>query len=181
VPGSHWMITIDDENFGRSRRGGLTVLGLRTRHRKKAERMLPGDRILFFITTGETFAATATVASPFFEDHTPIWVNLESRPDDMPWRVRLRPNVVLESGERLDAHQIAPRLLYVKRWPPEQWPLAFQGQVHLLSAQDFRLIEHEMERAQQVRRGRRGHVRPPASPGPPHAEHARPASGAPWL
>ncbi len=154
------MITSTWENYERTLRQGLTLLGLRTRHRKKAERMVPGDRVLFFAFGCDCFTATATVASTYFEDHTPIWLSGESRPDDFPWRVRLRPDIILEPGEYLDAHQIAPRLLYVKRWPPEQWLLAFQGQVHLLSAQDFRLIEHEMERIQASRHGRGKASRP---------------------
>ena len=59
VPGSHWMIASDSENFDRSARQGLTVVGLRSRHRKKAERMLPGDRVLFFVRGEDAFAATA--------------------------------------------------------------------------------------------------------------------------
>jgi hypothetical protein len=155
VPGSHWMVVSSGENFERSLGHGLTLLGLRGRHRKKAERMLPGDRILFFVAGRDCFAATATVASAFFEEHTNIWVSGESRPDDFPWRVRLRPDIILDPQDCIDAHQIAPRLLYLKRWPPEQWPLAFQGQVHLLSAQDFRLIEVEMERLVRGRQARR--------------------------
>ena len=44
-------------------------------------------------------------------------------------------------------------MLYVKRWAPEDWPLAFQGQIHLLSSQDFALIEHEMRRTIDRRAG----------------------------
>ena len=168
------MIASDSENFDRSARQGLTVVGLRSRHRKKAERMLPGDRVLFFVRGEDAFAATATVESPYFEDHVPIWVSSESRADDFPWRVLLRPTLVLERDEFVDAHQIAPRLLYVRRWPPEQWPLAFQGQVHLLSAQDFRLIERELERVVEHRpwtqgAGRRSDRARPPMGGPSHA------------
>jgi hypothetical protein len=158
------MVTSTAENFERSLRQGFTVLGLRARHRKKAERMMVGDRVLVFASGSDVFPATATISSAMFEDHSPIWVNRESRPDDFPWRLRIQPNIVLDRSEYIDASQIAPRLLYVKRWPPEQWPLAFQGQVHLLSAQDFRLIETEMERMLEQRR-RRGHPRGrPAAP-----------------
>ena len=173
MPGSHWMIASDSENFDRTVRQGLTVLGLRSRHRKKAERMLPGDRVLFFVRGEDAFAATATVDSPYFEDHAPIWVSGETRADDFPWRVRLRPNLLLEREEFVDAHQIAPRLLYVRRWAPEQWPLAFQGQVHLLSAQDFRLIEREVERALEQRRSGRGGGRRPDRAGPPASGPSR--------
>jgi hypothetical protein len=50
----------------------------------------------------------------------------------------------------------------VKRWAPEDWPLAFQGQIHLLSSQDFALIEHEMRRTIDRRSRRR--ERPPHRP-----------------
>ena len=53
-------------------------------------------------------------------------------------------------------------MLYVKRWAPEDWPLAFQGQIHLLSSQDFALIEHEMHRTIDRRNRRR--ERPPHRP-----------------
>ena len=41
---------------------------------------------------------------------------------------------------------LAPRLEYVKRWPPENWYMAFQGNLHLLPKSDFLLIEEEMKK-----------------------------------
>jgi hypothetical protein len=78
----------------------------------------------------------------------------------------------LKPYEYLDARQIAPRMLYVKRWAPEDWPLAFQGQVHLLSSQDFSLIEHEMRRTADRRSRRR--EQPPRRPASVGASLARP-------
>jgi hypothetical protein len=151
MPGSHWMIVTTPENFEITRERGYNALGLKARHRKKAERMSAGDRVLFYISHARVFPATATVAAGFFEDHRVIWRNNERRPDVFPWRVPIRPEVVLEPYEWLDARQIAPRLLYVKRWAPEDWALAFQGQIHLLSASDFLLIEREMRRVVERR------------------------------
>jgi hypothetical protein len=162
MPGSHWMIVTSPENFESTREHGLKLLGLKSRHRKKAERMEPGDRILYYVSSVRVFPATATVISGFFEDHRPIWRNNERRPDAFPWRVNTRPDVVLHDYEYIDAYQIAPRLLYVKRWAPEDWPLAFQGQVHLLAAADFSLIETEMRRIVNQRGTRR--ERPPRRP-----------------
>jgi hypothetical protein len=68
--------------------------------------------------------------------------------------VHTQPNLVLEPGEGLDAEALAPRLLYLKRWAPEQWFLALQGDVHLLSSQDFLLVEREMQRTAESRRNR---------------------------
>jgi hypothetical protein len=160
MPGSHWMIALTPENFEATQRHGFNTLGLKARHRRKAERMALGDRVLYFISQRNAFPAIATVSSRFFEDHRPIWVNYDQRPDSYPWRVNVKPDIVLEPHEWLDAYEIAPRLLYVKRWPPELWPLAFQGSIHLLSSQDFGLVEGEMERLLQARRARQ--ERPPS-------------------
>lgn len=162
MPGSHWMIVMSPENFEITRERGFDVVGLKSRHRKKAERMALGDRVLFYVAGKQVFPLTATVSSTFFEDQTPIWQSTERRPDVAPWRVQIRPDVLLEWYEYLDARQIAPRMLYVKRWAPEDWPLAFQGQIHLLSSQDFALIEHEMRRTIDRRARRR--ERPPHRP-----------------
>ena len=45
-----------------------------------------------------------------------------------------------------DAMILGPRLEYVKKWLPENWPLAFLDRLHLLPQRDFRLIEGEMRR-----------------------------------
>jgi EVE domain len=175
MPGSHWMIVMSPENFEITRERGFDVVGLKSRHRKKAERMALGDRVLFYVTGSQVFPLTATVSSTFFEDHSPIWISSERRPDVAPWRVQIRSDVVLQWYEYLDARQIAPRMLYVKRWAPEDWPLAFQGQIHLLSSQDFALIEHEMRRTIERRSRRR--ERPPHRPRLPVS--AEVASGRP--
>lgn len=162
MPGSHWMIVMSPENFEITRERGFDLVGLKSRHRKKAERMALGDRVLFYVAGSQVFPLTATVSSTFFEDHSSIWVSTERRPDVAPWRVKIRPDIVLQWYEHLDARQIGPRMLYVKRWAPEDWPLAFQGQIHLLSSQDFALIEHEMRRTIERRPRRR--ERPPHRP-----------------
>lgn len=176
MPGSHWMIVMSPENFEITRERGFDVVGLKSRHRKKAERMALGDRVLFYVTGTQVFPITATVSSTFFEDQTPIWVSTERRPDVSPWRVQIRPDVALHWYEYLDARQIAPRMLYVKRWAPEDWPLAFQGQIHLLSSQDFALIEHEMKRTIDRRSRRR--ERPPTRPRPTYITAPTPATSA---
>ena len=175
MPGSHWMLVMTPENFEISRSRGLDLVGLKSRHRKKAERMAVGDRLLLYVADVQVFPATATVTSTFFEDHEPIWVNPERKPDMSPWRVRVRADVLLHQYEYLDARQIAPRLLYVKRWAPEDWPLAFQGQVHLLSSGDFTLIEGEMRRTIDRRKTRR--ERPPRRPRESLAALAAPLGG----
>jgi hypothetical protein len=155
MPGSHWLITLSPENFTITRDTRFGLLGLRSRHRKKAERVAVGDRVLYYVLNERIFPATATVTSAYFEDRHPMWVNPERKDDPFPYRVHTQPNLVLAPGEGLDAEAIAPRLLYLKRWAPEQWYLALQGDVHLLSAQDFMMVEREMQRVDEARSTRR--------------------------
>ena len=54
--------------------------------------------------------------------------------------------MVLEESQYIDANLLAPRLDYVKRWPPENWYMAFQGNLHLLPKSDFLIIEEEMKK-----------------------------------
>lgn len=154
MPGSHWLITLSPENYAITRDMRFTLLGLRGRHRKKAERVAVGDRVLYYVLTDRIFPATVSVTSPYFEDRHPTWINLERKDDPFPYRVHTRPNLIMEPGEGLDAEALAPRLLYLKRWAPEQWYLALHGDVHLLSAQDFMLVEREMQRVTESRRSR---------------------------
>src|SRR3712207_6436954 len=129
MPGSHWLISLTPENAAIMRSRNYSLLGLRSRHRKKAERMAVGDRVLYYVLEQRVFPATATITSPYFEDRHPIWINHERRDDPFPYRVHTRPNYVLEPWEGLDAAGLAPRMLYVKRWAPEHWYLALQGEV----------------------------------------------------
>ena len=138
------MVVTTPENFEITRSMGITLLGLKVYHRKKVQRIENNDRILYYISKARYFGATATAKSKYFEGQEPIW-QMEGG-DPLNYRVKIRPDVVLEKEQLLDAYQLAPGLEYVRRWPPEDWYLAFLGNLHLLSKRDFSLIENEMHR-----------------------------------
>ncbi len=119
--------------------------------------MEPDDRILFYVG-GEMrkWTAIAVVKSKFFEDRTPIWESNGSRQELFPYRVKTTPSIVLDEGDYIEALILAPRLEYVKRWPPELWPLAFFDTLHLIPQRDYRLIEAEMRRIRRQKRSRGG-------------------------
>jgi hypothetical protein len=136
----YWMVVSSPDNFRKTRDHGFTVQGLKSRHRRRVETMRVGDRVLYYVTGRMGFAATVTVASPMYEDHTPIWRSAR-REEDYPWRVHIRADHVLDETEWVPAKEIAYRLDYVRKWPPEHWTLAFQGHIHLLNRNDFAIIE----------------------------------------
>jgi hypothetical protein len=91
------------------------------------------------------FAATCTLTSSMFEERTHIW-RTARREEDYPWRIGIRPDHVLEEQDWVPAKELAYRLEYVRKWPPEHWTLALQGHLHQLPQKDFKLIEDEIRR-----------------------------------
>ena len=56
------------------------------------------------------------------------------------------PELVLEGAEFLPAEDVAGRLEHVRKWPAENWTLAFQGQLRTISEADARVLVAAMER-----------------------------------
>jgi hypothetical protein len=143
---SFWMIVTSPANYDRTRALRFGQQGMKRRHLRKAERMAPGDGMCWYVTGHQTFAATATVTSPFFESARAIWVS-DGAPDVYPWRVRIKKERALAPERGVPAASLVPRLRFVRRWPKASWRLAFQGNVHELGAADFTLIERAVASA----------------------------------
>ena len=143
----YWIIVGSPENFATSREHGFTIQGMKSRHRKKAEQMKPGDKIVYYITGIKAFGGVATITSGYFEDHTLIWrsTNKNRQDEDYPYRVKIEPDVILDEGEYLPAEPIARGMKYVQKWPAENWTLAFQGNVHHIDTEDFTLIHDAIQ------------------------------------
>jgi hypothetical protein len=139
------MLVTTGENFEITRSRGFDVQGVDSSQRRKALRLNSDDRIVFYLSDRRKFAATATVASSHFEDHARIWKHFKES-EDFPHRVKLKADAVLPVDRYLDAYQIGPRLEYVRKWPPEEWELAFIGGLHIIPQKDFAYLEDEMRR-----------------------------------
>ena len=176
MPNNFWMVVQTPENHEITRGQGFTLHGLTSKQRRRARRMEPDDRILFYVG-GEVrkWTAIAIVKSKYFEDRTPIWESNGSRRELFPYRVKTTPSIVLDEVDYIEARILAPRLEYVKRWPPELWPLAFFDTLHLIPQRDYRLIESEMKRIGRQKRSRGGRrdyrERRDDRPVPMEAEH----------
>jgi hypothetical protein len=138
----YWIIVGSPENFATTAAHGFTIQGMKSRHRKKAERMGPGDKIAYYITGRKAFAGVSTIESPYFESHERIWTSTDPKKaaEDYPFRVHIRPDVILADEDFAGAEPIARRMSYTKKWPEQNWTLAFQGNVHEISAEDFEII-----------------------------------------
>ena len=125
---------------------GFDLVGLTKRQRKRAQRMEPEDRILFYISGLRKWAASAYVESECFEDEEIIWQSVSSRIETYPYRAKIRKGISLKPNKYIDGLELGPTLEYTKRWSPKLWYLAFVDTIHLLPQRDFNLIENEMRR-----------------------------------
>lgn len=146
---NYWIIVGSPENFETTRVHGFTIQGIKSRHRKKAEQMRPGDKFIYYVTGVKAFAAIATVTSEYFEDHTIIWKssNPKKKDEDYPYRVKIEPDIVLPEGQYLPAEEIARGMEHVQKWPAENWTLAFQGNVHKINQHDYDLVRAALAEA----------------------------------
>ncbi len=134
------MLVTTPHNYARTRAHRFTVQGVKTRHRRKAERMAPGDRICWYLVGVGGFVATATVSSPAFEDTRPIRVSTGTA-DPYPWRFKIARDIVRDPKDAVPAAALVDRLAFTRKWPRPHWRLAFQGNLHEIGSRDFAVIE----------------------------------------
>lgn len=148
----YWLIVSGIANFRASRELGFTVQGLKSRHRKKAERMGPGDRLIYYVTGLKAIGGIVTVTSSSFESHDRIWSSADPNKDleDYPFRVSIEADLILDEGSFIPAEPLAHEMEYTKRWPAKNWTLAFQGNVHNLPLGDYELIRAAVEKANPI-------------------------------
>lgn len=145
---SHWMLVSGVDNFEVSRAMGFAVAGMKERHRRKAERVQPGDRVLFYLTGIQKFGGTATATDTYYEDRgNRVWESKKKGEYPYPWRFPIKPDVILTPDQFIAAQALLAELDWVKKWPAAHWHLAFQGNVHLLSDKDFGTIEAAVREA----------------------------------
>lgn len=161
---NYWMFAETEENSSTTRELGFTLFGMSSKYKKRAQRMQPNDRVIFYIRQKMCWVASATVVSKSYVDEELIWGD-ESTSREYKHRVKLKPDHILNREEFINGLLIGPSLEYVKRWSPEYWPLAFWEKLHLLPQKDFRLLENEIIRKKTGKPGRT----------PPKPKHRRSA------
>ena len=142
---NYWMIAGTLEGLKAWKEAGVSVLQVPSTYRRRAQRMQPEDRILYYIPGTHKFGGVSTVTSASLEGQ-PHVERGRRRGGSYSLKISITPDVMLGEERYLDAREIGPRMEYVRNWPPESWYLAFQGNFHLLSRKDFQLIEAEMKR-----------------------------------
>jgi predicted RNA-binding protein len=140
-----WILTGSLENFRINVERGFDVIGFKERRRRQAEEFEPGDEIFFYVTGVQAFGGLARVKSEMFEDRTPIWPpKSRKKPEAYPWRVEAEPILILPEEEFIPAEELATELEHVRKWPPDHWHLAFQGQLRTIGEVDAELLHQRL-------------------------------------
>ena len=148
---TNWLLVSSPENFERSRRLDFATTAMKSRHRRKWERVEPGDRVFYYLTGEKAIGGMARVTGTPFESHERVWGSASKPLEDYPWRFPTEPVAILEPGRYVPAEPLARRMEYTKRWPAGNWTLAFQGNVHELSDADADLVEGAVSAAAAAR------------------------------
>lgn len=136
---TNWLLVSAPDNFETSRARGFDIAGMKSRHRKKAERVAPGDRVVYYLVGVKAVGGVSEVTGTYFEDETKIWES--NKPGEVyPFRFPVKIVYARDKGLYLPMETIVHTLTYPKRWPPQHWTLAFQGNVHVLSDEDYDII-----------------------------------------
>jgi hypothetical protein len=144
---SSWILTGSLENFRINVERGFDVIGFKERRLRQAEEFEPGDEVFFYVTGVQSFGGLARVKSEMFEDRAPIWPGKKSKPEIYPWRVEAEPVLILPEEEFVPAEELATELEHVRKWPPDHWHLAFQGQLRTIGEADSKLLRERLTSA----------------------------------
>ena len=141
---ANWILTGSLENFRINVERSFDLIGFKEGRHRQAEKFEPGDEIFFYVTGVQAFGGIARVKSEMFEDRTPIWPGKQGRPEAYPWRVEAEPVLILPEDEFVPAEELVTELEHVRKWPPDHWHLAFQGQLRTIGEADAGVLRERL-------------------------------------
>jgi hypothetical protein len=142
-----WILTGSLDNYRATAEHGFGLIGMKEGRRRMAEQVERGDVIVFYVTGVQAFGAMVRVVGEMYEDRSKIWPGKPKKPDPYPWRFETEPVVVLGDDQLVPAEPLAQQLEHVRKWPPEHWHLAFQGQLRTVSSEDAAVVERAVREA----------------------------------
>ena len=142
-----YIVVTGPQNWAKTAELGWTLLGLKSTKRRMALGFRPGDKIAAYYTGLKQFGAILQVSGEPFEDHTRIWASPDKPKEDYPYRVAVTPGIVLPADRLVDAQPLAAQMGWTRKWPAQNWTLAFQGNIHAVPCEDFAIIEDALKEA----------------------------------
>jgi predicted RNA-binding protein len=140
----YWIVVGGPEIFAKTKELGFTRHGFKSTRGRMTQKIQPGDKLAFYITGRKQFAGIAEVTSAVVEEQTRIWQS-NKKPEEMyPFRAGIKPVLILDEDRWLDAEPYHDRFSWTQRWPRANWTLAYQGNLHEIPEEDFKLLADDM-------------------------------------
>jgi predicted RNA-binding protein len=137
-----WIVVGSPENFELLRKRKFDVTAFKASRRKQSSEMQPGDRIVHYLTKDVLFGGIVEVTGEMFEDDTDIGLRSEGKPgEDYPFRIPTKPVVVPKPGDYIDVREITDLLDKTRKLGPKKLGMAFRGNLHKISDEDYQAIE----------------------------------------
>jgi hypothetical protein len=108
--------------------------------------MEPGDKLIFYLIGIMKFGGMAEVTGPAFVDETPVFKTEKKPGEKYSNRIPTKPVRILDEDQYLDVKEYADQL-EMTRARGEYWRLAFQGNLHKLTENDFALLKKDIDAA----------------------------------
>jgi hypothetical protein len=143
---TYWIVVGSAENLEIARERGFDMFGFKSSRKRESAEMKPGDKLVFYLVGIMKFGGIANVESEVFEDHTPVFRTEKKPGEDYPWRVQISNDRILDEDQWLDVKEYAERLEMTRR-RGEYWRLAFQGNLHKISDEDYEVISKDVDAA----------------------------------
>ena len=135
-----WILTASPDNHAATAELGFRVIGLKERNRNRALEIEPDDLIVLYLTKVMRFAGAIRVTGDMYEDREKLWPGKPGKADPYPWRFPTEPVIALREDEWIPGEELKDSLEHIRKWPPDHWKLAFQGQLRTVSDHDADLL-----------------------------------------
>lgn len=137
-----WIVVGSADNFELLRERDFDVAAFKASRTKQASEMQPGDRIVFYLTKVVEFGGVVEVTGEAFEDASDIGLRSDSKENEsFPNRINTKPHVIPEQGDYVDVREITDLLDKTRKFGPKKLGMAFRGNLHKISQQDYDTIE----------------------------------------
>ncbi|MDA1061875.1 MAG: EVE domain-containing protein [Chloroflexi bacterium] len=138
----NWIVVGSADNFELLRERGFDLVACKASRTKQCAEMRPGDHIVFYLTKVVQFGGIVEVTSEAFADETEIGLHSEAKENErFPNRIHTRPHVIAEPGDYVEVREITDLLEKTRRLGPKKLGIAFRGNVHKISQDDYDQIE----------------------------------------
>ena len=136
---AYWICVVNDENWAIVK--SQHVWGVSKRWRNVISYVRRGDLLAFYVIPKRIGGIFEVVSDPYYDD-SQIFYPVKIREERFPYRVRVKPILVLK--EPIDFTPLVPKLSFIKN--KQYWSAPFRRAMFRIIEEDFKIIEEYLRR-----------------------------------